>query len=111
MRYLAGVVTLELDEEKCIGCGMCTEVCPHAVFALENGKARIVDRDACMECGACERNCAVEAITVKAGVGCAAAVISGMVRGTEPGCDCCQGLITTCCEGESVEDGSACSGE
>jgi len=30
--------------------------------------------DTCMECGACARNCPTEAITVRAGVGCATAV-------------------------------------
>jgi ferredoxin len=60
---------------------MCTEVCPHGVFTIENGKAQIVDRDACMECGACARNCEVEAITVKSGVGCATAVIIAALRG------------------------------
>ena len=80
LRYLTNVVTLELDVEKCIGCRMCTEVCPHGVFTIENGKAQIVDRDACMECGACARNCEVEAITVKSGVGCATAVITGALQ-------------------------------
>lgn len=88
LRYLPGVVSLELDREACIGCGMCRDVCPHAVFAVRDGKARIVDRDGCMECGACARNCPVEAITVEAGVGCAIAVIKGALRGTEPSCDC-----------------------
>jgi hypothetical protein len=41
-----------------------------------------------MECGACARNCAAGALTVKAGVGCAAAVISGAIRGGEPTCGC-----------------------
>ena len=88
LRYLANVVTLELDVEKCVGCGMCPEVCPHAVFVVEGPKARIVDRDACMECGACARNCPVEAISVQSGVGCATGVLLGTIRGTEPTCDC-----------------------
>ena len=55
--YLKDVVTLSLDSEKCFGCGMCLEVCPHRVLARDNGKVRIEDRDACMECGACAKNC------------------------------------------------------
>lgn len=76
MVYLKNVVTLHFSPERCIGCGMCLEVCPHAVWALNSGGANIADRDACMECGACARNCAPGAIEVKAGVGCAAAVIN-----------------------------------
>ena len=86
LRYLSDVVTLTLDDEKCTGCGMCLTVCPHAVFSLDDGRARIVDRDACMECGACALNCPAEALTVQSGVGCAAAVISGALRGTRAGC-------------------------
>lgn len=74
--YLKNVVTLKLDEEKCVGCGMCIVVCPHAVMGMKNGHARIERRDACMECGACAQNCPTEAITVEAGVGCASAVIN-----------------------------------
>jgi ferredoxin len=88
LRYLENVVTLQLDAEKCIGCGMCREVCPHGVFVVEDRKARIVARDACIECGACAGNCPVEALTVKAGVGCASAIIHAWLTGGEPNCDC-----------------------
>lgn len=88
LRYLKNATTLEYDEEKCVGCGLCEIVCPHGVFEVTNGKASLIDRDACMECGACAMNCAPKAITVSAGVGCAAAVITGALRGTEPTCDC-----------------------
>jgi NAD-dependent dihydropyrimidine dehydrogenase PreA subunit len=88
LQYLTDVVTLELDAEKCVGCKRCTEVCPHGVFFIEDGKARIADRDNCMECGACQSNCPADAISVGVGVGCAQAVINGFLRGTEPDCDC-----------------------
>ena len=95
LRYLTDVVTLTLDEGKCNGCGMCMAVCPHGVFALEQGKAQIIDRDACMECGACAKNCPSEAISVEAGVGCAAAIIIGALTGSEPDCGCGS---TSCCD-------------
>ena len=88
LRYLKNVVTLQLDSEKCTGCGLCSIVCPHGVFIVENRMAQIVDRDACMECGACAKNCAWGAIAVRAGVGCATAIIYGAIRGTEPDCGC-----------------------
>jgi len=88
LRYLPDVVALTLHESKCDGCGMCVTVCPHAVFAIEQRKAQIIDRDACMECGACAKNCPSEAITVSAGVGCVAAIIKGALTGAEPNCDC-----------------------
>lgn len=94
LQYLKGVTTLKLDIEKCTGCGRCPEVCPHAVFMIENKKARIVDPDSCMECGACAGNCPADAISVKSGVGCAVAVISEAL-----------GKKSTCC---STEDSCAC---
>jgi NAD-dependent dihydropyrimidine dehydrogenase PreA subunit len=88
MKYLKNVATLQLDASRCTGCGMCLEVCPHAVFRMENRKSLVADRDACMECGACARNCPASAISVRAGVGCAAAIIYGALKGTEPTCGC-----------------------
>jgi len=88
LKYLHGVSSLRLDTDLCTGCGMCLEVCPHAVFILDHGKARITDLDACMECGACARNCAFGALSVQAGVGCAAAVIASYRKGGQPVCGC-----------------------
>lgn len=84
--YLKDVVTLKLDEKKCVGCGMCLLVCPHAVLSLTNGSTEIVNRDACMECGACSKNCPVEALSVQSGVGCAAAMINVMLGRTNSPC-------------------------
>lgn len=91
LRYIEDAVTLQLDSSKCTGCRVCTQVCPRGVLAMDGAVVRLADRGACIECGACERNCAFGAITVDAGVGCAAAIISGWIRGTEPSCgpDCC----------------------
>jgi ferredoxin len=88
LRYLENVVTLQLAVDKCIGCCLCTTVCPHAVLAMVERRAQLRDRDACIECGACARNCPAGALTVKAGVGCASAIIHGWLTGTEPSCDC-----------------------
>ncbi len=92
LTYMKNGATLSLDGALCIGCGVCVDVCPHAVFVLESGKAEIASRETCMECGACARNCPVSALAVKAGVGCAAAIIIGKLKGTVPTCGdegCC----------------------
>lgn len=75
-RYLKEVTTLKLDENKCVGCRRCLEVCPHGVFILNERQAKIIDLNACIECGACARNCPVSAISVDAGVGCASGLIA-----------------------------------
>jgi NAD-dependent dihydropyrimidine dehydrogenase PreA subunit len=97
MIYLKDVVTLKLNQEKCNGCGMCTKVCPHDVFKLKEGKAFIVHSDQCMECGACSMNCPMQAIYVKSGVGCAAGILNGMLRNTEPTCGCSDSKSSGCC--------------
>ncbi|MDR3645261.1 MAG: mercury methylation ferredoxin HgcB [Clostridia bacterium] len=93
-QYLKNTVSLRLNADKCTGCGMCLTVCPHHVFELDQGKAKIVDIDSCMECGACAKNCAFAALCVKPGVGCAAAIIKGLLTGSKPSCDCSGG---DCC--------------
>ncbi|MCX5849363.1 MAG: mercury methylation ferredoxin HgcB [Deltaproteobacteria bacterium] len=90
--YLKDVVTLLLDENKCTGCGICMDVCPHDVFKMNSSHVAIQNRDACMECGACSLNCPADAISVKSGVGCAAAVINSMLG--RNGGECCCGPDT-----------------
>ena len=92
-RYLKNVTTLNLVPEKCTGCGKCIEVCPHNVFAMENNRIFLADKNSCMECGACAKNCPMSAVAVEAGVGCAYAVIMGFFTGKDQPCcggaDCC----------------------
>lgn len=79
-RYIEHTTTLELDEQTCIGCGNCQNVCPHRIFDIVEKKAVILDLHACMECGACAMNCPVAAITVTPGVGCAVEIIANWVN-------------------------------
>lgn len=58
-----------VDEELCIGCGNCEEICP-AVFHVDEeiGKSQVIDAGACDYVGCCEaaeENCPVEAIALK----------------------------------------------
>lgn len=116
LRYLEDATTLKFDADKCTGCRVCTNVCPHGVFAMGPDKrAYVADLGACMECGACALNCSWNAISVKPGVGCAAAIIHSWVFGGEPSCGCSTpspvagnavtgvsaGAVGSCCGGGS----------
>lgn len=90
--------TLEYDPELCSNCGMCTTVCPHAVFAPGDRVAQLVHPEACMECGACQINCPTGAITVDSGVGCAAAMIRDALLGKKEACDIGS---ASCCSADS----------
>jgi NAD-dependent dihydropyrimidine dehydrogenase PreA subunit len=93
LRYIDDVVTLKLDLQACVGCGACTLVCPHRVFAVDRGKVRIADLNGCMECGACVKNCPTGALEVTPGVGCAAYIIQVWIKGKDKaacgGSGCC----------------------
>lgn len=69
MAYIRNVATIKVDENKCVGCGICEKVCPHRVLKVSSGKAKIVQKDSCIECGACSNNCKYGAIRVNKGVG------------------------------------------
>jgi formate hydrogenlyase subunit 6/NADH:ubiquinone oxidoreductase subunit I len=50
----------QTDPEKCVGCGICREVCPTGAVSLEQ-TAR-VDPSRCIGCGRCVEACPREAI-------------------------------------------------
>ncbi|MBC7260377.1 MAG: ferredoxin family protein [Chloroflexi bacterium] len=94
--------TLEYDAQLCIGCGLCSVVCPHGVFGLDGGVAVLLRPDDCMECGACQLNCPTGAIKVDSGVGCAAAMIYAALQGRrrqgQGATACCGSGQPSCCE-------------
>jgi len=53
----------EVVRDKCIGCGLCMEVCPAFVLDVTQEKARVLRRDWCIGCGQCGAICPVQAIT------------------------------------------------
>ena len=50
-----------VNEEKCIGCRICEEVCNFNAVTFENKKAKI-DPNACVMCGVCAASCPADAI-------------------------------------------------
>ncbi|MEM2098461.1 MAG: DUF362 domain-containing protein [Candidatus Bathyarchaeia archaeon] len=54
-------VSLEIDENKCIGCGKCKQICELALPEIVNGKALNVS-PLCMRCPVCSQECPTGAI-------------------------------------------------
>ncbi|TLN16481.1 4Fe-4S dicluster domain-containing protein [bacterium] len=79
-----GLTTLKFDRERCVGCFLCLDVCPHSVFEASDRKVSLVAPKKCIECGACARNCPAGAISVKPGVGCAEAILRSWISGAPP---------------------------
>ena len=50
-----------VDQEKCVGCGVCIDSCPEGAISMENEKATI-SQDKCTFCGKCFSACPQEAI-------------------------------------------------
>ena len=54
---------IQIDEEKCNGCGACATACHEGAIAMVNGKAKLMRDDYCDGLGDCLPNCKVGAIT------------------------------------------------
>lgn len=56
---------IEIDQEKCTGCGLCIPGCPEGAIQLIDGKARLISDRYCDGLGACLGFCPEGAITVQ----------------------------------------------
>lgn len=54
---------IEIDENKCNGCGACAAACHEGAIAMVNGKARLMRDDYCDGLGDCLPTCPTGAIT------------------------------------------------
>ncbi|MBM7624148.1 NADH-quinone oxidoreductase subunit NuoF [Sporohalobacter salinus] len=52
-----------IDEEVCIGCTSCIDVCPVDAIEGEKKEAHKIDIDKCINCGSCVDECPVDAIS------------------------------------------------
>jgi ferredoxin len=54
---------IEIDTEKCNGCGLCAEACHEGAIGIADGKAKLLRDDYCDGLGNCLPVCPTEAIT------------------------------------------------
>lgn len=55
---------IQIDEEKCDGCGICVDACAEGAIALIDGKAKLVSDTYCDGLGACIGDCPQDAIAI-----------------------------------------------
>lgn len=55
---------VEIDQEKCTGCGLCVNACQEGALRLINGKAQLVSESYCDGLGNCLPECPAGAITI-----------------------------------------------
>jgi Fe-S-cluster-containing hydrogenase component 2 len=55
---------VQIDEEKCNGCGLCVSACAEGAIQLIDGKARLMKDDYCDGLGACLGECPQGAIAI-----------------------------------------------
>lgn len=56
-------MAVTVDESKCTGCGICSEVCP--VEAITVDQVAKIDAATCIDCGSCVDECPNDAISME----------------------------------------------
>lgn len=59
------LITFNILEDKCIGCGMCKRNCPVEAISGEVKKLHVIDQETCIKCGKCIETCKFGAIIKK----------------------------------------------
>jgi len=51
-----------INEDLCIGCGVCVDDCPVGAITLKEDQKAVINEDECIRCGQCHDICPQEAV-------------------------------------------------
>lgn len=58
------LLNYKIDPAKCVGCTLCSRICPVSAISGEVKKPHVINPDKCIKCGACMEKCKFGAISV-----------------------------------------------
>lgn len=56
---------VNVDNDKCVGCGECVDNCPVEVYEMQDGKSVPVNVEECLGCETCVEVCEQNAVTIE----------------------------------------------
>lgn len=65
MYFYLFLMKIKIKEEKCVGCGRCTELCPKTFRLKESGKAEVISEEDILCAGKASDTCPTEAIEIE----------------------------------------------
>jgi len=83
---------IEIDEERCIGCGQCVIDCAEGAIALVDGKAKVIADMYCDGLGACLSGCPADALRIIQREADAFDADAAHNHATQRGVDICEGI-------------------
>ncbi len=64
-KYCVGLLEFTINNENCIGCGICKLNCPNDAILGEKKQNHYIVQEKCIKCGLCQSNCKFDAIFLK----------------------------------------------